>query len=187
MKGDACAFAHVDEQGKDWHAPMAIRSAQPAAQELPKRTVESVAESAAAGNSSTAMAKRQKHQPPEEQHEAVKQLARAEERSIGRGSMSSQDSSETALFTWSAKQNPDIHKWLHEERSVPDQKCDLFARHAVQLITSNGETVYRCPYEEYRYDIGLEQNKVPLVFIKLKNDDLVELHGLLRSVRRLIF
>ena len=159
MKGDACACAHVDEQGKDWHAPMAIRSAQPTAQELPKRTVESVAESASPGNSSTANAKRQKHQPPEEQHEAVKQLARAEERSIGRGSMSSQDSSETALFTWSAKQNADIHKWLHEERSVPDQKCDLFERHAVQLLTSTGETVYRCPYEEYHYDTAPGQDK----------------------------
>ena len=73
--------------------------------------------------------------------------------------MSSQDSSETVLFTWSAKQNADIHTWLHEEWSVPDQKCDLFARHAVQLITNNGETVYRCPYEEYHYDTAPGQDK----------------------------
>ena len=52
-----------------------------------------------------------------------------------------------------------IHQWLHEERSVPDQKCDLFERHAVQLITSNGETVYRCPYEEYHYDTAPGEDK----------------------------
>ena len=64
-----------------------------------------------------------------------------------------------ALFTWSAKQNADIHKWLHEEQSVPDQTCDLFARHAAQLTTSTGETVYRCPYEEYHYDTAPGQDK----------------------------
>ena len=42
---------------------------------------------------------------------------------------------------------------------MPDQKCDLFARHAVQLITSNGQTVYRCPYEEYHYDTAPGQEE----------------------------
>ena len=152
LKGDRCAFAHVDDQGKDWHAPVAKRPVQSGAQELPKRNAESVAESEAPGSSASTSVKRSKLQLPGEQHEDVKQHARADASSEAQGSTHSQDGVETALFGWPSEDTGLIHKWLHEERSVPDQKCDLFERHAVQLITSNGQTVYRCPYEEYHYD-----------------------------------
>ena len=159
LKGDRCTFAHVDDQGKDWHAPVGNRSAQSGAQELRKRNAKSVAENQAPGSSATASAKRPKLQMPGGQHGDVNQRARADACSDAQGSNPSQDSLETALFTWSEKKNRDIHKWLHQERSVPDQKCALFERDAVQLLTSNGQTVYRCPYEEYHYDTAAGECK----------------------------
>ena len=149
----------MDDQGKNWHAPVENRPAQTAAQEIPKRSAESVEESAASGSSAKASAKRSKPSPSEEQRGDDKQVVRADACSASQGSNASHDSSEAALFTWSTKNSGDIHKWLHEERSVPDQKCELFARHAVQLLTSNGETVYRCPYEEYHYDTAPGRDK----------------------------
>ena len=159
LKGDACAFAHVDDKGKDWHARPDERCATKAAPPLPKRAAESEANSAASRDAPSPSAKRLKHQTPDEQHRDVKQAARAPASSASRGSKSDQVCSESALFTWPAEKSKDIHTWLHEERSVEDQKCDLFERHAVQLLTDDGQTVYRCPYEEYHYDTAPGQDK----------------------------
>ena len=92
LKGDACTFAHVDDQGKNWHAPVENRSAQSGAQEIRKSNAESVAESQAPGSSATASAKRLKLQMPGEQHGDVKQRARADACSDAQGSNPSQDS-----------------------------------------------------------------------------------------------
>ena len=78
-KGDRCAFAHVDDQGRNWHAPKENRCAQPAAQELPKRSAENVAVEAASGSSATASVKRLKLPVPEKQHEDDKQFVRVAE------------------------------------------------------------------------------------------------------------
>ena len=118
MKGDRCAFAHVDDQGKNWHAPVENRPAQTAAQEIPKRSAESVEESAASGSSAKASAKRSKPSPSEEQRGDDKQVVRADACSASQGSNASHDSSEAALFTWSTKNSGDIHKWLHEGRAA---------------------------------------------------------------------
>ena len=118
LKGDACAFAHVDVHGTNWHAPIENRSAHSGAQELQKRNAESVAVNQEPGSSATASAKRLKLQMPGEQHGDGKQRAHADARSDGQGSNPSQDTLDSALFSWPAKKTGDIHKWLHEERSV---------------------------------------------------------------------